>query len=61
MPSNLRGRTPHGLDWLKAWPERPCAGTIYNRYGTWNKALIAQGYHPTAMESHLARVPSAGF
>ncbi len=38
-----RGRPPHGLDWITAAPDRPCAGTVYNHYGTWSAALSAAG------------------
>jgi hypothetical protein len=44
--ATLHGRPPHGLDWIKAKPEHPSAGTIYNHYGTWNKALTAAGLPP---------------
>jgi hypothetical protein len=39
------GRPPHGLDWITAAPGRPCAGTVYNHYGTWQAALHAAGLH----------------
>jgi hypothetical protein len=37
------GRPPHGVDWITAAPGRPCTGTVYNHFATWDNALVAAG------------------
>jgi hypothetical protein len=41
--TSAHGRAPKGLDWITAEPGRPCAGTVYNHFGTWAGALAAAG------------------
>jgi hypothetical protein len=40
------GRAPSHLDWVLGAPERPCAQTVWFRFGTWTEALCAAGLAP---------------
>jgi len=42
----VHGQPPHGLDWIKATPEHPCAGTVYNHFDTWTNALTTADLAP---------------